>query len=54
MKGKRDPVTNLKAHPYHSAGAMTIHTSQRMTRSRVIIDLSRTFQKAQDSIARDH
>lgn len=37
--------------PLVAAWAMTIHKSQGMTLSRVIIDLSRTFQKAQDYVA---
>ena len=37
--------------PLVAAWAMTIHKSQGMTLSRVIVDLSRTFQKAQDYVA---
>ena len=37
--------------PLVAAWAMTIHKSQGMTLSRVVIDLSRTFQKAQDYVA---
>ena len=37
--------------PLVAAWAMTIHKSQGMTLSRVIVDLRRTFQKAQDYVA---
>ena len=37
--------------PLVAAWAMTIHKSQEMTLSRVIVDLSRTLQKAQDYVA---
>ena len=37
--------------PLVAAWAMTIHKSQGMTLSRVIVDLSRTFEKAQDYVA---
>ena len=37
--------------PLVAAWAMTIHKSQGMTLSRVIVDLGRTFQKAQDYVA---
>ena len=37
--------------PLVAAWAMTIHKSQGMSLSRVIVDLSRTFQKAQDYVA---
>ena len=37
--------------PLLAAWAMTIHKSQRMTLSRVIVDLSNTFEKAQAYVA---
>ena len=37
--------------PLVAAWAMTIHKSQGMTLSRVIVNLSRTFEKAQDYVA---
>ena len=37
--------------PLVAAWAMTIHKCQGMTLSRVIVDLSRTFEKAQDYVA---
>ena len=51
--GDEEPYSLLSRTqvPLVAAWAMTIHKSQGMTLSRVIIDLSRTFQKAQDYVA---
>ena len=51
--GDNEPYSLLSRTqvPLVAAWAMTIHKAQGMTLSRVIVDLSRTFQKAQDYVA---
>ncbi len=51
--GDNEPYSLLSRTqvPLVAAWAMTIHKSQGMTLSRVIVDLSRTFGKAQDYVA---
>ena len=51
--GDNEPYSLLSRTqvPLVAAWAMTIHRSQGMSLSRVIVDLSRTFQKAQDYVA---